>query len=265
MIASGYNSDRFSGQAIQANEFVEKLPWDTEFFKMNVAQLKVARIDSTTLAAVLDWCEQEQVMCLYYEADINDPTSIHLAESSGFKLVDVRMVLGIDLRYDVFNDSNDFVEGLIIRPFKKEDITALELIAKEGFKISRYYFDTDFPAGACERLYIVWIRNSCNGFADEVLVAELKGQPVGFLTCKAYEGFGRIILVGVDPKFRGRSIGSHLVSEAVRWFRNNGLNLIKVVTQARNIGAQRLYQAAGFKTLSVSLFYHKWFKDLPGS
>ncbi len=261
MMVSGDSRGRFAIQVINVNELVEKLPWDTGFFGINVARLRVARIDRATLAAVLDWCRQEQVMCLYYEADINDPLSIHLAESNGFKLVDVRVTLGIDLRCDMFNDSIDPVEGLVIRPFKREDIPALELIAKESCRSSRYYFDTEFPRGTCERLYMVWIRNSCNGLADEVLVAELGGKPVGFLTCKIYKGFGRIVLVGIDPQFRGQGIGSHLVSEAVRWFRDNGLNLIKVVTQARNIGAQRLYQAAGFKTLSVSLFYHKWFKD----
>jgi ribosomal protein S18 acetylase RimI-like enzyme len=33
---------------------------------------------------------------------------------------------------------------------------------------------------------------------------------------------------------------------------------VSVVTQGRNVAAQRLYQRAGFVTASTQLWYHRW-------
>jgi hypothetical protein len=46
---------------------------------------------------------------------------------------------------------------------------------------------------------------------------------------------------------------------ALRWFTENRLNRVEVVTQARNFTAQRLYQRSGFVTANVQLWFHKWF------
>jgi ribosomal protein S18 acetylase RimI-like enzyme len=44
----------------------------------------------------------------------------------------------------------------------------------------------------------------------------------------------------------------------VRWFSEEGVEVVSVVTQARNVRAQRLYQRYGFTTRSVKLWFHRW-------
>ena len=58
---------------------------------------------------------------------------------------------------------------------------------------------------------------------------------------------------------RGRGGGSALVQGALAWFADRGVTQVLVVTQGRNVGAQRLYQKAGFLTRKVELWYHRWF------
>lgn len=237
---------------------VQRLEWDSEFFGFPIARLIVSRINQQIMSQVLEEAQQEGIRCLYYEADSNDAVSIALAEANGFKLVDVRITLETASSGDLPPRP---ARDIMVREFREEEIETLARMARETSRVSRYRFDTDFPPDASERLYDIWLRNSCSGYADKVFVAELEGGPVGFITCKVSQEEGRIVLVGVDDRFRGRGVGASLVDKALNWFGSQGIQRVRVVTQGRNIQSQRLYHAAGFNTVSVTLFYHKWFND----
>jgi ribosomal protein S18 acetylase RimI-like enzyme len=49
-----------------------------------------------------------------------------------------------------------------------------------------------------------------------------------------------------------------LTEAALAWFCAQGLQRAQVVTQGRNIAAQRLYQKCGFRTGEIALWYHRW-------
>lgn len=242
----------------EVQEPVERLEWDSEFFGFPTARLSTSRINEQIMSQVLEEAQKEGIRCLYYEADSNDPVSIALAEANGFKLVDVRITLEIASSSALHPRP---ARDITVRGFREEEIETLARIARKTSRVSRYHFDTNFPPGASERLYDIWLRNSCSGYADKVLVAELQSEPVGFITCKVSQGEGRIVLVGVDDRFRGRGVGASLVDKALNWFGSQGIKRVWVVTQGRNIEGQRLYHAIGFNTASVTLFYHKWFND----
>jgi dTDP-4-amino-4,6-dideoxy-D-galactose acyltransferase len=141
------------------------------------------------------------------------------------------------------------------------DLRALKDIARVSYHDTRFYYDTHFSRERVDQLYEAWIENSCNGFAEEVLVAEDKRHPIGFITCHVKgDGRGQIGLVGVAPAARGAGVGRALVEDAVRWFTERGSTAVSVVTQARNLGAMRLYERCGFKVQQSHLWYHRWFR-----
>jgi dTDP-4-amino-4,6-dideoxy-D-galactose acyltransferase len=70
-------------------------------------------------------------------------------------------------------------------------------------------------------------------------------------------------LVGVSEKARGRGLGRELLINAIRWFSAEGVEVVTVVTQGRNVGAQRLYQRCGFTTRSAELWFHRWSSEAP--
>ena len=147
-----------------------------------------------------------------------------------------------------------------VRPFVPHDLAALRVIAGASHKDSRFYFDPHFANSRCMELYQTWIEKSCQGYADTVLVADVEGHPAGFLSCHLSDhGKGRIGLVGVASAWQGVGLGTRLVSESLRWFAGHGVDSVDVVTQGRNVPAQRLYQNCGFRTKSVQLWYHRWF------
>jgi dTDP-4-amino-4,6-dideoxy-D-galactose acyltransferase len=92
----------------------------------------------------------------------------------------------------------------------------------------------------------------------------MEGKPAGYITCQLVnEQTGQIGLLGVDVTAQGRGGGRRLVTMALDWFAAKGVTRVIVVTQGRNIRAQRLYQKCGFMTASLQLWYHRWFEGAP--
>jgi dTDP-4-amino-4,6-dideoxy-D-galactose acyltransferase len=50
-----------------------------------------------------------------------------------------------------------------------------------------------------------------------------------------------------------------VVRAAQAFFLAQGVTEVTVVTQGRNIEAQRLYQKCGFLSRAIYYWYHKWF------
>ena len=95
---------------------------------------------------------------------------------------------------------------------------------------------------------------------DMEIVAEKDGAAAGYVTChgKPGEADGSIGLVGVGAAFRGAGVASGLVAAAQAWFRDVPLAGAIVVTQGRNVEAQKVYERAGFRAHRVQLWYHLW-------
>jgi GNAT superfamily N-acetyltransferase len=243
------------------NNFVETLPWDTNFFSIPVGRVNTAGLDDESIQVVLDEAKHLGIRCLYFEADPNDLTTVMTVEKNNFHLVDVRVVLEYPfdshpappLRYPTRPD-------LAVTVAVESDLPRLEEIAMEIGQFSRYTFDRNFKAGEDKRLYRLWIKNSCNGFADVVYVARWsnKGDAIGLITCTMRDNVAHIQLAGVYSEYRQKGVGSGLVQAALDWAKDQGARKMQVVTQARNVPAQRLYQQMGFFTRSMTLFYHKW-------
>lgn len=235
------------------NPLCQFLDWDSNFFGFRIGRVKPNRLTPGDEKYIHTWCETEQIRCLYFLADSGDPVTSTLASQHGFRLVDVRMTLELSR-----NASNRMAPS--IRPARAEDVAGLAEIARSSHTDSRFYFDERFPRERCDHLYETWIRRSClEGFADAVLVAEQDSRPAGYITCSLSAGVGSVGLIAVADWARGAGHGSGLVRSALAWFEERNVSAVRVVTQGRNVQAQRLYQRCGFVTASVELWHHRWF------
>jgi dTDP-4-amino-4,6-dideoxy-D-galactose acyltransferase len=142
-------------------------------------------------------------------------------------------------------------------------LPALRAIAARSHHDSRFYFDHHFDGAACDRFYQTWIENSFRGFAQAVLVAESDGQPAGYVTCHLRTPESQLGLLGVAEAHHGRGLGTKLVRAFLTWSRQNAATHATVVTQGRNVRAQRLYQRNGFVSASFQFWYHRWFSEAP--
>jgi ribosomal protein S18 acetylase RimI-like enzyme len=158
--------------------------------------------------------------------------------------------------------------NLDFRRAEPSDEISLSKIAEESYIYSRYWFDRNFSAEDCRRFYVDWVSKSIIGsFDDHVIVASSTDGVVGFISCKRMTAnVGRIGLIGIRDDMRNRGFGKNLIREAILWAFEKDLRSLEVVTQGRNIPAQRLYQGCGFTSIKTELWYHKWFeKPLEGN
>lgn len=248
----------------QAEPPVELLPWDSEFFNFRVARVVGAHLTPEQWKQVSSWCRTNGVRCLYYEADLSDFQSLATASSAGFLLADVRIVLERSMAAPIRQERVPRLDQVIVRPARPDELCTVEEIARGMGEVSRFAFDPHFPRGASGEMYAIWARKVYQSANGIVLVGLLENRVVGFVACERYRDIGRIALVGVCPSLQGRGIGAPIVWAALNWFHKQGCAVVQVVTQGRSIGAQRFYQKVGFRTVSVSLIYHRWF-DEPGS
>lgn len=243
---------------------LQLLQWDTDFFGVRIARLGEEGITPKVMAETEANCLKLGVDCLYFLVNPSRTETVRLIEEHSFHLTDIRVTLERAL---VSAPGSWQASSPVIRLATGSDIADLRTIAAENHQDSRFYHDGGFPLERCNELYATWIEKSCQGFADAVLVAEREGRAVGYISCHLRgEETGQIGLYGVSSSCQGGGLGRKLLEESLLWFAAAGASRVEVVTQGRNLTAQRLYQKNGFFTSQVQLWYHKWFHgEAPGA
>ena len=238
----------------------EYLDWDSEFFGRRIARVTASRVTDKSIADIDAWCSAHRIECLYLLADSTDRPTTRLVQENGFRFVDVRVTLDVRSTKDCVPGGT--AAGVAVRRATEADIDALKAIARRNHRDTRFYYDGNFPVQRCDELYERWIEKSCRGWAENVLVAAKQGEIEGYISCHVRTaGIGQIGLVGVAEKGQGRGVGTELIANGLHWFSEQGMEVVSVVTQGRNVSAQRLYQKCGFATRSVELWFHRWCTD----
>ena len=235
------------------------LPWDSAHFGFRIARAAPRQLDSGACCDLLAACKDQAIDCLYFLADAADRDTISVLQANRFDFVDIRLTLAARFLEPTRPSQ---ANKLVFRLGREDDLEALLPIVRDGYQGSRFYVDPRFGSDAASQMYQIWLRNSlAASSADAVVVADLDGLPAGYVTChlNSPAGEGNIGLVGVSESARGKGYARGMVLHALEWFQEKGFDRCNVVTQGRNIPAQRLYQRCGFVTRSVELWFHKWF------
>src|SRR5690606_721227 len=75
------------------SELAEQLPWDSAHFGVSIARAKLSTLrDAAQLAALIGWCREGDVACLYFLSD-DDATTRALLEGAGADHVDERVTM----------------------------------------------------------------------------------------------------------------------------------------------------------------------------
>ena len=113
----------------------------------------------------------------------------------------------------------------------------------------------DWRAGQAEA-----VRSSCTSDGRDVFVAVLDGRPVAFVSVALnafHERMGWIDIIGVDPEYQRRGIGTRLTDHAIDHMRRQGMDIAVIETggDAGHAPARAAYGAAGFTVLPIARYF----------
>jgi GNAT superfamily N-acetyltransferase len=242
----------------------ELLDWDSTFFGCRIARFRPARCLAEDAAAIAAECKARDIACVYVLVDASDGDSIINLQDMRARLTDTRITFSSAVPRTVESGVHRH-SAVPVRAAVITDIAPLMRIASVSHRDTRFHADHRFASGRCDRLYEVWIENSCRGFADTVLVAEHESRTLaGYVTChrNSDDGEGRIGLFAVSEHVQGRGVGSALLQGALDWFAAHDVSRMSVATQLRNLGAVQFYGRRGLLLTSAELWFHFWPRDV---
>lgn len=127
--------------------------------------------------------------------------------------------------------------AVLIRPFVPNDIPAVASIVRDALR-------ENYPMSVYLDIHRWW--------RDGLLVADLEGQPIGFLAAVIpAQGQARILMLAVTTGFRDRGVGSLLMDSFLRNCEGHGLRRIELEVRVSNLDAIRFYQRYGFQLAQV--------------
>lgn len=87
-------------------------------------------------------------------------------------------------------------------------------------------------------------------------VARANGCIVGFALLRCVTDEAELLLVAVDPSWRGRGIARHLIARAFDAVRERGVRGVFLEVRECNASARSLYKAHGFNTVGRRRAYY---------
>jgi len=153
--------------------------------------------------------------------------------------------------------------ALTIRPATRDDLPAL---GRLGALLVREHHDFDArrflaPPPHIEDLYASFLGEQLQNARAVVLVAARAGEVVGY-TYAGVEGADYMALRGpagalydivVDPARRGAGVGRMLLDATLAALAERGAPRVVLMTAEPNVGAQRLFAAAGFRRTMIEM------------
>jgi ribosomal protein S18 acetylase RimI-like enzyme len=158
-------------------------------------------------------------------------------------------------------------EGAEIRFAEDGDLDELISVARASFQnhFGRFHADERISGEQAVRVYEEWIKSSCRGYADWVLVAKMDGRIAGYSVWRKPSSFesdlktklGHYSIGAVHPDYYGRGFFSALTFHGMRLFQGVA-DCIEGPTHVNNYQIQRAYDKLHWRVRDARHSFHKW-------
>lgn len=255
---------------------IRRMDWDSKHFEIEMGQIdpliapaaelseKQIAIASDLIRACVDNGFDRGLTHISAFVDTRDSVWHHALQRNGFNLIDTLVTYWLEMKKVTRFENNPH-----IRICQADDVEEVARISSHCFgtreqNVNRFNADTVFPAHKVKELYALWIRNSFSKqLADETLVYELDGKPVGFVTMEApstdsnRRPVGRIPLNAVSAGYQNRGIYGELVKAALNWFADKNCEITEIKTQIPNTGVHIAWGRLGAKLINSSYRFRR--------
>lgn len=226
---------------------MEYISWDSSFFKKEIFKLKIE--SEFSIRSLKDLLPKKYDL-------------VYLISSRNFfgnQITDKKQIFSC-ADFKVISNTNIKFSNIEIEEFdnSKLKIDKLYNLSIQSGIYSRFKRDQFFSQVQFEELYKRWIRNSVEDESKKVLVSILNKSIVGFVSYHTIGNKLVIELLAVDQEYRGKAIGSSLISTLKKIAQEKQLCEIEVVTQGVNLSAVKFYTKNKFKLKDTQYIFHYW-------
>jgi ribosomal protein S18 acetylase RimI-like enzyme len=180
---------------------------------------------------------------------VRDVAGLGILVDAGFRMIDTQVSLDRDGPLSTGSPSG------AVRFATPDDKASVGRVASTSFSLSRFHLDPAIHPDTANRLKESWAQNFFEGTrGDHMVVAEAKGQAVGFLQLIANGNTLVIDLIAIDAAHRGKRLGEALIGFAAAECRPDRM---VVGTQICNVPSLRLYERLGFRVTDASYVLHR--------
>lgn len=127
-------------------------------------------------------------------------------------------------------------------------------------EIPEYVYDAFYPDGWKAR-QLADVEATCRDTETDMWLAVNGDKLCGYLGLRTHkeDSMGEIYIIAVDPDFQQQSVGSQLMTFALKWMRGKGLHMAMVETggDQGHTPSRATYESAGFERFPVARYFRK--------
>lgn len=111
----------------------------------------------------------------------------------------------------------------------------IDRIARDAYSLDQFHSDEKLPSHLCDKYYVEWMNNSCDGFADKVMVLSHTDTIAGYITINyKEENSAAVGLAAVGKQFQRRGYFTYLIEQTLRMLYKEGIEYLFYGTQLAN-------------------------------
>ena len=227
------------------------LPVDDLAFEASFLGFPVWRLRAADLAAEAVALARRKGVGLI-SCRLPETAAVAGLEKAGFQLVEVLVTLSRPVR------GRDMPENISLSDHSDGEAEACARIGRSAFVFDRFHADPRIDNAAADALKGSWVANSVRGRADCVLLhREEEGLVSGFNACLFNAGAREAVidLIGIDPAFQRRGIGSRLIDGMDAHYAGRAETL-RLGTQLANEASIAFYLRNGFREVKREQTWH---------
>ncbi|SDD99115.1 Ribosomal protein S18 acetylase RimI [Bhargavaea beijingensis] len=232
---------------------IQKLDWDTSFFGISCAKVILSEPVQKS-----DWKQIKHEINNYDFVSIvnenSEPLNAqYIGQETNAFLSDVNIQFE---KKTAFEQPSKESNSIVISSMMEENDEILKL---SDFGFSKFVEDPGLRSRGGDQVYYEWLRNAFNR-QDKFFAVDYdeKKSVNGYLLYSINNRKCVIELIAVSRDKGAKGVGTRLFKALENWLLNKGIEVIKVGTQLRNIGAINFYQKMGCKQVASHQIYHNW-------
>ncbi|TFH04194.1 MAG: hypothetical protein E4H14_15265, partial [Candidatus Thorarchaeota archaeon] len=164
------------------------LEWDSDFFEQRSYQIEITSLNPLKLSGIhlsmlvestLNALIQKNAEFVSARVDVRNGSYIRVLESHGFLTYDLTCIFAA--RCDnLIKKNREYPPGFVIRGSSEEDLWSLIALSANAFSYDRFHEDPGFGKERADAMHGIWVRNLHYSDISKLVVAELKGNIVGY-------------------------------------------------------------------------------------